>query len=129
MDRDLQALGIDLDAEFESAYREIPIGTAHQQRWRESTRLFEACRAMGLDPQPLPKMGDPGQCVRCGRCVLGCRPGVKWDSGRFLRVALERGARVVSGCTVERRVVDADPCHRRGRAAACDGSSIRPTSS
>jgi choline dehydrogenase-like flavoprotein len=108
MDRDLKALGIDLDPEFESAQREIPIGTSHQRRWRESTRaLFDVCCTMGLDPRPIPKMGDPGQCIRCGRCVLGCRPGVKWDSRRYLRVALERGARVVSGCHVERLVLEA----------------------
>jgi choline dehydrogenase-like flavoprotein len=52
-------------------------------------------------------MGDPGKCIRCGRCVLGCRPGVNWDSRRYLREALERGARVVSGCNVERLVLEA----------------------
>lgn len=113
MDRDLQALGIDLDPEFESAYAEIPIGTAHQQHWRKSTRqLFEACTSMGLEPRPMPKMQRPERCLRCGRCVLGCRPGAKWDSRRFLEVAVEHGAHVASGCTVER--LDFEDGHARG---------------
>jgi choline dehydrogenase-like flavoprotein len=108
MDGGLKALGIDLDPEFESACHEIPIGTAHQKRWRESTRaLFDACRGMGQEPMPMPKMGDADRCVRCGRCVLGCRPGAKWDSRRYVRQAVDNGARVISGCRVERLVIDA----------------------
>ena len=108
VDRDLQALGIDLDPEFESVRGEIPIGTAHQRRWRQSTRdLFDVCGGMGLEPVPMPKMGDTERCVRCGRCVLGCRPGAKWDSRRYLRIAVDNGARVVSGCTVERLIIEA----------------------
>lgn len=103
MDQDLRTLGIDLDEEFEAAYRQIPIGTAHQRRWRECTReLFDVCGDMGLEPRPTPKMSDAARCIRCGRCVLGCRSGAKWDSRRFLDVAVERGARVVTGCRVER---------------------------
>jgi choline dehydrogenase-like flavoprotein len=107
LDRDLQALGIDLDPEFESAYREIPVGTAHQRRWRDSTRaLFDACQSIGLEPMPTPKMGNAERCVRCGRCVLGCQPGAKWDSRRYLRVAIENGAKVVSGCRAESLMID-----------------------
>jgi choline dehydrogenase-like flavoprotein len=109
VDRDLQALGIDLDPEFESAYHEIPIGTTHQRRWRESTReLFDTCQHLGLSPSPMPKMGDAERCLRCGRCVLGCRPGAKWDSRRYLDDAVEHGATLVSGCQVERLLVDGD---------------------
>ncbi|MBN1933818.1 MAG: GMC family oxidoreductase [Anaerolineae bacterium] len=107
MDRDLRAVGIDLDAEFAEVYQEIPITTAHQKRWRKHTRrLFEICRQMDLDPQPTPKMGDYDRCVGCGRCVLGCLHGAKWDSREFLRLALERGARVIPKCRVERVVIE-----------------------
>lgn len=109
MDGDLQALDIDLDPEFESAYREIPIGTAHQRQWRDSTReLFDACCALGLEPIAMPKMSEATRCVHCGRCVLGCRPGAKWDSRRYLQMAVARGAQVVAGCRVERLVLEAD---------------------
>jgi choline dehydrogenase-like flavoprotein len=107
IDRDLRALGIDLDAEFQEIYREIPVTTVHQKRWHKHTqRLFEICREMDLDPQPMPKMGDYEKCIGCGRCVFGCTRGVKWDSRQFLQIALERGAKVVTNCHVERVVIE-----------------------
>jgi choline dehydrogenase-like flavoprotein len=106
MDDDLKALGLDLDAEFDEIAREIPISTAHQRRWRKSTRrLFEIFGEMGLDPRPTPKMVDYDRCIGCGRCVLGCTEGAKWDSRRFLDVAIANGARLVPSCRVERVVV------------------------
>jgi choline dehydrogenase-like flavoprotein len=107
MDRDLKAIGIDLDAEFEEVYAEIPISTSHQKRWHKSTRrLFEICTAMDLNPQPMPKMGDYDKCIGCGRCIFGCPQGVKWDSRRFLQTAVERGARVITNCRAERVVIE-----------------------
>jgi choline dehydrogenase-like flavoprotein len=112
MDRDLQALGINLDREFEELFREIPITTNHQKRWRPATRrLFEICQEMKFNPQPLPKMGDHRQCTNCGRCVLGCEYGAKWDSRNFVDIAKEKGAKVMTGSFVEQVVIS------HGRAA------------
>jgi ferredoxin len=106
MDRDLQALGIDLDAEFEEVYREIPVTTAHQKKWHKPTRqLFAIFQELGLEPQPMPKMGDYERCLHCGRCQLGCPNGIKWDSRQFLKVAQEKGAQVITGCHVESVVI------------------------
>lgn len=106
-DADLRGLGIDLEPEFAEAYREIPIGTAHQRRWRASTRaLFETCETMGLAPMPMPKMGDAERCIRCGRCVLGCQREAKWDSRRFIRIAAAQGARALCGWRVEHVVIE-----------------------
>ena len=103
LDHDLRALGIDLDPEFEEIAREIPVTTQHQKNWRPATRrLFEICEGMGFNPRPLPKMGDYGRCVNCGRCILGCPQGAKWDSRKYLREAEEKGARIITSCRVER---------------------------
>ena len=111
MDESLRALGIDLDAEFDELSREIPVSTAHQARWNGTTRkLFDACAGLGLAPAPTPKMVDYGKCRRCGRCVLGCPWGAKWDSRRFLDEAVSKGARLRHGCTVHSVVT------RAGRA-------------
>jgi choline dehydrogenase-like flavoprotein len=100
-DRDLREIGVDLAPELAELEREIPISTAHQARWRESTReLFDACRDMGLAPAPLPKMGTHASCTRCGRCVLGCPAGVKWDTRAFVRDAVGRGSRLRTACRV-----------------------------
>jgi choline dehydrogenase-like flavoprotein len=103
MDEDLKKCGINLDKEFDELYAEIPISTDHQKRWRPATRqLFEICREMDLNPEPLPKMGDNSKCINCGRCVLGCAYGAKWDSRKFLQRAQENGAQIQQGCTVEK---------------------------
>ena len=107
MDQDLKALGIDLDPEFEEVFREIPVTTAHQQKWHKSTRqMFSIFQEMGLEPQPMPKMGEYERCQHCGRCQLGCPFGIKWDSRRFLQVAKEKGASIISNSRVERVVIE-----------------------
>ncbi len=101
VDQDLKAIGINLDAEFDELYREIPITVEHKKIWRHSTRrLFEICVEMGLHPQVTPKMVDYKKCKRCGRCVLGCPEGAKWDTRRFVEIAIGRGARLEEGCKV-----------------------------
>jgi choline dehydrogenase-like flavoprotein len=107
MDHDLKKYGINLDTEFEELFNEIPITTEHQKRWRPTTRrLFEICQELNFNPQPLPKMGDNRKCINCGRCVLGCAYGAKWDSRKFLDTAIDKGARVMTDCRVEQVVIE-----------------------
>jgi choline dehydrogenase-like flavoprotein len=106
-DQDLKAIGIDLDAEFRELYREIPVSSDHQKKWTPLTReVFGICRDMGLHPQPTPKMISFEKCAGCGKCVLGCPHGAKWDSRRYLEQALEKGAALVSGCSVQKVVIE-----------------------
>ncbi len=94
-DRDLKAIGINLNGEFEELMDEVPISTEHQRTWRRSTRcLYEICSELGLDPQVTPKMIDYSRCKRCGHCVLGCPEGAKWDTRKFVDLAVARGAHV-----------------------------------
>jgi choline dehydrogenase-like flavoprotein len=107
MDRDLKALGINLDPEFEEVFREVPVTTAHQKKWHKVTRrLFTIFQELGLEPQPMPKMGEYERCLHCGRCQLGCPYGIKWDSRRFLKEAEEKGAQVITGCRVESVMIE-----------------------
>jgi choline dehydrogenase-like flavoprotein len=101
-DEELRARGIDLDAEFAELAREVPVTLDHSHRWTAATRKLEAaCRDLGLDPKPIPKLGDYSRCRRCGRCVLGCPNGAKWDARRFLDDAVSRGARIEAGVHVD----------------------------
>lgn len=107
MDHDLIKCGINLDEEFDELYREVPVSTQHQRRWRRTTqRLFGICRELDLHPEPLPKMGYNDRCINCGRCVLGCAQGAKWDSRNFLQLAIEKGARLMTNCKVEKVVIE-----------------------
>ena len=106
-DGDLRALGIDLDLEFDEIAREIPITTAHQRRWHPTTRrLFRTVGDLGLNPVVLPKMGDAERCRHCGRCMLGCPYGRKWDSRAYLDEAVRGGARLMTGSAVTDVVID-----------------------
>jgi choline dehydrogenase-like flavoprotein len=105
-DQDLAALGISLDAEFEETYRQIPVTTGHVERWGPLTRrLFETFQAMDLKPVPLPKLIDLALCTNCGRCIIGCRTGAKWDSRQFLKRAVGAGAQVLTETRAERIVM------------------------
>lgn len=107
MDKGLKDLGIDLDDEFEELYREIPVTDDHRPKWQNSTkRLFEICTEMDLNPVPLPKLGNYQRCTGCGRCVLGCRYHVKWDSRQFLNAAQDLGAELITGCQVVKLVTE-----------------------
>jgi len=111
-DGDLRQLGVDLDEEFDELAREIPVFAGHENKWRPTTRKFFAiCRELGLDPRPMPKMGDHARCRSCGRCVLGCPHGVKWDSRQLLDQARQNGARLLTAHRAERVV------HDQGRAS------------
>jgi choline dehydrogenase-like flavoprotein len=106
VDDDLRRLGINLDAEFEELYSEVPITTEHQRYWNKTTKqLFDICTQMDLNPRPTPKMGFYDRCKRCGRCVLGCPHEVKWDSRKFLEIAINNGINLITNCKVEKLII------------------------
>jgi choline dehydrogenase-like flavoprotein len=106
-DEALLGLGIDLGPEFDALYAELPISVAHERRWRPVTReLFSACQTLGLDPAATPKLVDYDRCNRCGRCVLGCPTGAKWDSRLLVDQAVQHGAHLVTRARVEGVVVE-----------------------
>ncbi len=107
LDGILKKYGIDLSREYDELEREIPISTGHRKRWHKVTRkLFEICQELNLAPVPTPKMGDSSKCTSCGRCVLGCQQGAKWDSRQFLNRALANGATLRTRCVVDRIVMN-----------------------
>jgi choline dehydrogenase-like flavoprotein len=111
MDGDLKSIGINLDAEFEEISQEIPVTTKHRKTWHEPTKqAYAICQDMGLKPLITSKMIYPERCVGCGKCVLGCPHGAKWDSRRYLNQALQKGARLISNTRVQK------VCIQDGRA-------------
>ena len=107
MDGDLQAFGIDLDAEFEEISQEIPVSRDHRKNWHEPTRrAYEICQDMGLKPEISPKMIYPERCIGCGKCIFGCRQGAKWDSRQYLDQAVQNGAHLISDSKVKKVLIE-----------------------
>jgi len=97
----LRAMGIDLDAQFEELRQELPITTDHRKYWTAATRqMFDLFADMGLDPVVTPKLLDASKCVGCGHCAIGCPTGAKWDTRVLVEQAVEKGAKLVTGCRV-----------------------------
>lgn len=60
----IKALGIDLDEQFEELYNELPITTAHQDSWTDTTkRMYTLFEEMHLDPVITPKFLHSELCV------------------------------------------------------------------
>ena len=97
----LRALGIDLDEQFDMLGHLLPITTAHQAHWTETTReMFRLFEKMGLNPVVTPKLMRAPQCVECGHCAIGCPTGAKWDTRELIQAAQQRGATLISHCRV-----------------------------
>ena len=120
-DGSIRALGIDLDEQFEELYRDLPITTAHQKHWTESTRnMFRLFEKMGLDPVVTPKLVSAAQCVECGHCAIGCPTGAKWDTRALIEDAVQMGATLVTECrvtalSIENRTVKTVHALRHGK--------------
>jgi len=107
VDRDLKKIGIDLSKEFEEIDKEIPITTSHKKHWNKTTqKIYQVCKDMELNPQPTPKMGNYEHCKHCGRCILGCKFGIKWDSRKYLKDAISKGAKLVTSCNVTKIAIE-----------------------
>jgi len=61
---------------------------------------------MGFDPVVTPKMAFADLCTGCGRCVLGCASGAKWDTRHFLKASVDNGAHLVSRCRVKKIIIE-----------------------
>lgn len=124
----LKEIGIDLDAQFEELYEELPITTEHQKYWTKTTRkMFRLFERMGLDPVVTPKLLDADRCIGCGHCAIGCKYGAKWDTRALVEEAVEAGAELVADCRVTDLVVTGKEvsavhaaCHGRKRTFRAD---------
>ena len=106
-DRDLQAIGIDLSREYDQLEAELPITTAHREEWTEGTeKMFRIFEDMSLNPVVTPKLLYPEKCISCGHCAIGCPTGAKWDTRELLQQAVKAGAELVTGCTVEKLIIE-----------------------
>lgn len=92
-DRGLKEIGLDLTREYDELLDEIDPKPIPMDVWRPVTRkMYRSAENMGLNPQPIPKAVKISRCQFCGLCELGCDRGARWDSTKFLKEAVQKGA-------------------------------------
>ncbi|MBN1542888.1 GMC family oxidoreductase [candidate division KSB1 bacterium] len=106
-DRGLSEIGLNLSPEFDELEAELCPCPVPEEKWSGVTReLFYAAEKLGLNPRATPKAIDLNRCNRCGLCELGCARGARWDAGRFLAQAIDRGSLLRSGTAVAKVAVE-----------------------
>jgi len=102
MEKELKSVGVDLTDEFEETEREVglkPVGDRLLSKGSRSIR--DAASSLGYNFSPMPKSVDQKKCVKCHKCLYGCKHGAKWDTRRWIDEAQQRGAHILYGSKVK----------------------------
>ncbi|PKN30458.1 MAG: hypothetical protein CVU64_03265 [Deltaproteobacteria bacterium HGW-Deltaproteobacteria-21] len=108
LEQDLAGLGIDLEREYCELEAELQIAPIAESLLSEngSLKLLEILDASGIHMKRMPKFVDPGKCVGCGMCSLGCPNGAKWSAVEFFGDALSHGAEIIYNTAVEKVLIE-----------------------
>ena len=99
---------------FELVERRMNVNVLDSAPNQNNAALQRGCEALGYHWDPIPRNAS-GCEQRCGGCQFGCPFGCKRTALlTFLQDAHDRGARIISGCRVERVLF------RQGRAAGVE---------
>jgi choline dehydrogenase-like flavoprotein len=102
LEKQLQALGINLEGEFKEAEKELQIAPVPKAHMGERTqRIMKAAEELGVTMHPMPKFIDFNKCIGCGLCVAGCPNGAKWSPLQYLDEAKTKGVELLTGMVVE----------------------------
>lgn len=95
--------GINIDAEVAELYEEIPIRPLSDKLVGDGQRLImDKARGLGLDWKPLDKYIRQDKCNDCGKCMLGCKEGAKFNSREYVDEAIKSGATLLTKTTVDK---------------------------
>ena len=103
-------LGIDLSEEARQTKAELniaPLPEAFTRNWACTRRLVKAAKELGIEMVPQQKFVNPDKChPGCDDCMLGCRRQAKWTARDYVREAESKGARVLTGSTVKKVIIE-----------------------
>lgn len=103
MEKEFKELGLDLTEEFLEVERELNIapiyeGLVSAGGWA----IAEAANDLGYNMKLMPKAINPGKCIKCGNCTLGCVTGAKWTPLVYLEEAVGNGVEIMYNTSVEK---------------------------
>jgi choline dehydrogenase-like flavoprotein len=103
LEHELAELGVDLSDDLAAMEIEMGLRALEEEKLSDmGRRIREGARDLGYNFELMPKTVDPEKCTACGNCVFGCVRGAKWTAERPLNEAVEHGAEVLYGITIER---------------------------
>jgi choline dehydrogenase-like flavoprotein len=102
LEEEFANLGLDLSSQFAEAEEELQVAPISDRLLSSGSRaIAEAAREMGISMLPMRKAINPKRCIKCGKCTLGCKTQAKWTPLSYLDEALNHGAEMLYGTTVE----------------------------
>lgn len=103
LEDELNALGIDLSAEFAEAEKEMSIAPLPEELLSDGSKKIRwAAKELGYSMELMPKFLKATSCRKCGRCVFGCADCAKWTALDYLKEAIDKGAKVLYETKVEK---------------------------
>jgi choline dehydrogenase-like flavoprotein len=118
--------GPDFDAHLDAVFARTSANGDCSDRNGPNQRLVDGCEALGVQWQSIVRNTDPGaySADTAGFLGFGDQSGAKQGTMKtYLQDASDRGARIVTGCRVERVLVSG------GRAAGVEGVATGPDGS
>lgn len=93
MEGELKSLGIDLMQEYGETEAEIGLQPLDRRLLSKgSKRIREAAEMLGHEFLPMHKYIDQPRCIKCHKCLYGCKYRAKWDIRPWLHEATIHGA-------------------------------------
>ncbi|MCQ1537667.1 GMC family oxidoreductase [Methanocalculus taiwanensis] len=89
--------GIDLNRHYAAIEEDLAVRVLPDELLGEGTRrLMDAAQRIGFDVKRMPKFINPDLCRKDGLCSFGCPHNARWSAIRFIRIAEEHGAEVIT---------------------------------
>ena len=102
MENELKSVGVDLTEAFEETEREVGLKQVGERLLSKGSRAIrEASVTLGYDFISMPKYIDQKKCVKCHKCLYGCKYEAKWDTRQWLDEAEGKGAHILYDSRVE----------------------------
>ncbi len=111
--------GIEFEKEIKEVKREYQVSVKNLPVGKVSLKIMEIANKLGYETKIMPKFGASGECRLCGRCVLGCRWGVKWTALKFLEDIDEKNFKIVTNFNVKKIIIS------NGKAKGVEGSYLK----